>query len=358
MEFSLFYFANDSSEVGEAGRYELLIEGARFADAHGFAAVWTPERHFHPFGGLYPSPAVTGAAVAAVTERVAVRAGSVVAPLHSPLRIAEDWSVVDNLSGGRVGVSFASGWHPTDFALRPEAHTDRRELLGSTLETVRRLWRGESVEVVDGKGKPVTVRVYPPAVQAELPCWITSAGSVETFRKAGELGAGLLTHLLGQDIDDLTAKIAAYRESYREHHGADGSSGHVVLMLHTFIGTDTEQVRELVRAPLCEYLKTSFHLISSTIAPPGVTFDPETMSESDIDFLVARGFDRFFETQGMFGTVEQGVRAAERLATLGIDEIGCLIDFGVHPKTVLQNLEHLDEVRRRAQAALSQRADA
>jgi natural product biosynthesis luciferase-like monooxygenase protein len=351
MEFSLFYFANDSSEAGEGGRYELLLDGARFADANGFAAVWTPERHFHQFGGLYPNPAVAGAAVAAVTERVAIRAGSVVAPLHHPLRIAEDWSVVDNLSGGRVGVSFASGWHPTDFALRPEAHADRRELLTETLETVRRLWRGESLEALDGKGQPVTLRVFPPAVQAELPCWITSSGSVETFRKAGVLGAGLLTHLLGQDIDDLKVKIAAYREAYREHHGADGTDGHVVLMLHTFIGTDTDEVRELVRAPLCAYLKTSFHLISSTIAPQGVQFDPATMAESDIDFLVERGFERFFETQGMFGTVERGVRVVERLETLGVDEVGCLIDFGVHPKTVLQNLENLNQVRIRSQRA-------
>src|SRR5947207_2107346 len=86
------------------------VRTARFADEHGFAAVWTPERHFHPFGGVYPSPAVTGAAVAAVTSRVGVRAGSVVGPLHSPVQIAEEWAVVDNLSGGRAGVSFASGW--------------------------------------------------------------------------------------------------------------------------------------------------------------------------------------------------------------------------------------------------------
>ena len=38
-------------------RYRLLLEGAKFADEHGFAAVWTPERHFHAFGGLYPNPA-------------------------------------------------------------------------------------------------------------------------------------------------------------------------------------------------------------------------------------------------------------------------------------------------------------
>ena len=100
-------------------RYRLLLEGAKFADTHGFAAVWTPERHFHEFGGLYPNPALTSAAVAVVTEHVEIRAGSVVLPLHNPIGVAEDWAVVDNLSNGRVGLSFASGWHANDFALAP-----------------------------------------------------------------------------------------------------------------------------------------------------------------------------------------------------------------------------------------------
>jgi len=49
-----------------------------------FTAVWTPERHFHAFGGLFPNPSVTSAAVAAVTTRIQIRAGSVVLPLHHP----------------------------------------------------------------------------------------------------------------------------------------------------------------------------------------------------------------------------------------------------------------------------------
>src|SRR5262249_23660124 len=105
MDFSLFYFA--SAGGGEScDKYKLLIEGAKFADTHGFAAVWTPERHFHAFGGLYPNPSVTSAAIATVTENVQIRAGSVVLPLHDPLRVAEEWAVVDNLSHGRVAVSF------------------------------------------------------------------------------------------------------------------------------------------------------------------------------------------------------------------------------------------------------------
>src|SRR5258708_7754564 len=217
MEFSLFYFANDSSEADEGGRYQLLIEGARFADANGFAAVWTPERHFHPFGGLYPNPAVTSAAVAAVTSRVAIRAGSVVAPLHHPMRIAEDWSVVDNLSGGRGGVAVARVWPRRTFGWRREGRGAGRELLTETLELVRRLWRGEAFDAVDGKGQPVSLKVYPPAVQAELPCWITSAGSVETFRTAGHLGAGLLSPPLGHALHQPTHQIPAHPEAHREH---------------------------------------------------------------------------------------------------------------------------------------------
>ena len=110
LQFSLLYFDGKGGALA-GDRYRLLVEGAKFADKHGFTAVWTPERHFHEFGGLYPNPAITSAALAMITERVQLRAGSVVIPLHNPLRVAEEWAAVDNLSQGRVGISFASGWH-------------------------------------------------------------------------------------------------------------------------------------------------------------------------------------------------------------------------------------------------------
>ncbi|MEH6528301.1 MAG: LLM class flavin-dependent oxidoreductase, partial [Sneathiella sp.] len=120
MDVGLFYFSSDAGPSETPNRYRLLMEGAKFADSHGFSSVWTPERHFHLFGGLYPNPSVTSAAVAAVTSNIAIRAGSIVLPLHNPVRVVEEWSVVDNLSGGRVGFSFASGWHANDFSLLPE----------------------------------------------------------------------------------------------------------------------------------------------------------------------------------------------------------------------------------------------
>lgn len=346
MDFGLFYFANDNEDVSD--RYRLLIEGAKFADTHDFASVWTPERHFHAFGGLYPNPAVTGAAVAAVTEKGRGAGGSVVAPLHHPVRVAEEWSIVDNLSKGRVGIAFASGWHAADFLLRPEGYATRRSGLIDTVKSIRSLWRREPASYVDGAGESVEVTVFPPPVQSELPVWLTSAGNPQTFREAGEMGAGVLTHLLGQGVDVLEKRIAEYRQSFRDHHDASEGDGHVALMLHTFIGSDRETVRETVRAPFSKYLASSFDLVIHAARAAGenaVALDLNTMTQSDIDFMVGQAFDRYFQTSGMFGTVEDALQVCEKLYEIGVDEIACLIDFGVDTDDVLNSLVHLDELR-------------
>src|SRR3954468_15119817 len=121
MKFGLMFFAASEDSLG-ADKYRLIVESAQFADRTGFSSVWVPERHFTNFGGLYPNPAVLHAALAMRTSTIRLQAGSVVAPLHHPLRIAEEWSVVDNLSNGRVGISFASGWNPDDFVFFPDRY--------------------------------------------------------------------------------------------------------------------------------------------------------------------------------------------------------------------------------------------
>ncbi|MGV9378483.1 MupA/Atu3671 family FMN-dependent luciferase-like monooxygenase [Nonomuraea sp. NPDC003707] len=333
MRFSLFYFADDSTQPS-ANRYELLLEGARYADAHGFTAVWTPERHFHAFGGLYPNSAVTGAAVAAVTERVAVRAGSVVAPLHHPIRIAEDWAVVDNLSGGRVGVSFASGWHAVDFAFNPDRYADRTRVTVETLEQVRRLWRGDEVSVVTGVGEEQRVRIFPPPVQPELPVWLTSSGSVETFRTAGTLGVGVLTNLLSQSVDELALKIKEYRA------GLDGRPGDVVVMLHTHLGPPTDAVREALTA----YVRSSVGLHLGSSAGSARDVDPAALGPKGVEFMTRRAVKRFFDEAGLLGEPAVAAERVRRLAAIGVDEIACLIDFGLETSAVLGSLDLLGKL--------------
>ena len=348
---SLFYFA--SADSG-SDRYRLLLDGARFADARGFEAIWTPERHFHAFGGIYPNPSVTSAAVAAVTRRVAIRGGSVVLPLHHPARVAEEWSVVDNISGGRVGIAFASGWQPNDFVLRPESYAENKRVMLRDLEVVRKLWRGEEATFPGVNGQPVTLRTLPRPVQPELPIWLTAAGNTETYRIAGTIGANVLTHLLGQSIEELGAKLAVYRQAWRAagHPG----QGRVTLMLHTFVGTSDDGVKEAVRTPLLRYLESSVDLIRNYAwSFPALkrragdqtdgTLDIGALSETERSDLLSYAFERYYETSGLFGTPETCLTRIDQLAAAGVDEIACLIDFGVESSTVLEHLEDLDRLR-------------
>ena len=339
MQFSLLYFSSNESKFID-NKYQLLLEGAKFADQHGFTAVWTPERHFHAFGGIYPNPSVLCAALAMVTERIRLRAGSVVMPLQNPIRVAEEWSVVDNLSQGRVDIAFARGWNVQDFVLWPQHYANSREVLFSGVKTVQKLWRGEAILVPDGVGKETEIKIYPLPKQRELPVWITSSGSKETFIEAGAFGYHVLTALLFQEIEELTEKLALYRDS-RAKHGHDPQTGHVTLMLHTFVGEEIDVVRDKVRGPFTEYLKTSVDLWRHGSKSIG------ELSEREREKLVAYAFERYSRTNALFGTPSTCLEMVNRLKEIGVDEIACLIDFGVDVDSVLASLYSLNMLRER-----------
>ena len=333
IQFSLFYFSSNEAEFTD-DKYQLLIEGAKFADQNGFAAVWIPERHFHVFGGIYPNPSVLGAALAMVTERVRLRAGSVVLPLHNPIRVAEEWSVVDNLSRGRVDIAFAKGWNPNDFILSPETYANRTEVMFSGIQTVHKLWRGESIWLPNGVGKETEIKIYPLPKQRELPVWITCSGGKERFIEAGAFGANILTALLFQPIEELAEKIALYRDS-RRIHGHAPEAGHVTLMLHTFVGEDMAVVRNKVHRPFTEYLKTSVDLWRRG------SKSLDDLTEKEREDLLAYAFERYFQTSALFGTPDTCLKMVTRLKEIGVDEIACLIDFGVDVDSVMTALYSL-----------------
>ena len=358
--FSMFYFASDEGEHAE-DKYRLLFEGARFADQNGFEAVWTPERHFHAFGGLYPNPAVASAAIATMTKNVAIRAGSCVVTLHHPIRVAEDWALVDNLSRGRVGIAFAAGWHGRDFVLRPENFADRKNAMMKAITQVHALWRGDAVEFPGHDGKPIAIRTLPRPLQKTLPSWLTVAGNPETFRMAGEAGCYVLTHLLGQSLEELTHKLQVYRQAWRDAgHPGDGR---VTLMLHTFVGDDEAKVRAIVKEPMKGYLRSSLDLVKqaawsfpafkSRVDKPGEidALLNGGLTAEDFEALLDFSFERYYSQSGLFGTPETCVAIVDRLRGMQVDEIACLVDFGVPTDHVMHSLPHLLELKRRCDTA-------
>lgn len=172
VELSLFCYAHDV----DGGRHGLFLECARFADQHGFHAIWAPDRRFPRFPGPFPNPAVLGAALASTTTRLRIRAASAG---RDPVGQAQEWSVVDNLAQGRVDLAFADD-DPTG------------------VDQARRLWRGTP--------------------------WILCQGDTDRFAAAGAAGANVLTALLLTDVEKLRAKIDAYRAAHPER-------GHVTLLV-------------------------------------------------------------------------------------------------------------------------------
>jgi len=378
-QWSLFHFASQrecaaNEDAGAA--YRLLIDAACFADTHGFAAVWTPERHFHGFGGPFPNPALLSAALAMVTRHVQLRAGSCVLPLHHPLTVAEDWALVDRLSGGRVGVSFAAGWQPQDFVLAPAAWAGRRQQMFEGIDAVRRLWRGEALTWPGPEGQTVTVRTLPRPVQAQLPVWVTVAGNPQTFAEAGRAGCHVLTHLLGQSVQELADKVAVYRAAW-DAAGHSGR-GQVALMLHTFVGEDEDEVREMARGPLKAYLREAMDLIRRadwrfpTFATPTGGASPATPAgqalpagqtvglaglvgpsgglsefavcpptQAETEALLDHAFERYWRSSALIGTPERCMGLVAQLAEIGVYEIACLIDFGIPGDQVLAHLPDL-----------------
>ncbi|MEM7294968.1 MAG: MupA/Atu3671 family FMN-dependent luciferase-like monooxygenase, partial [Pseudomonadota bacterium] len=276
MRFSLFFFDGDGA--GDAsGRYRLLLDSAKFADENGFDAVWTPERHFHAFGGLYPNPTLTSAALAMTTQNVQLRAGSVVLPLHHPVRVAEDWAVIDNLSNGRAALAVASGWTMDEFVLSREPHGARRGVMWRSLDQVRRLWRGEEIRFSDANEREVEVKTLPRPIQPELPVWVTCQ-STETFLEAGRLGYNVLTSLLGGTLEEVAERVLRYREAL-ELNGHDPDAFTVSLMLHTFLGDDAATVKQDIQQPFGDYLKTHYGLLENFAQQMGVDISLDDFSD-------------------------------------------------------------------------------
>ncbi|MFE6489469.1 MupA/Atu3671 family FMN-dependent luciferase-like monooxygenase, partial [Streptomyces sp. NPDC057757] len=329
-----------------ADSYDRIVETARFADERGFSSLWIPERHFHSFGGLFPNPSVLAAALARETSRIRLNAGSVVLPLHDPVRVAEEWSVVDNLSGGRVGIGCATGWHAQDFALHPDRFADRKEIGLAHLDDVRTLWAGGTLRRRTGDGAETDVRIHPAPVQDLPPMFLATSGRRDSYEEAARRDLGVVTNLMSQTVPELAANIDAYRAA-RERHGLDPDAGRVTVLLHTYLGEDHATARALAREPMNRYLRSSLRMRSAAGAPGAGPREVDAAHEEDLDHLFRRAYDRYCDERALIGTVDTCSPVVDALREAGVDEIAALVDFGMPAALTRAGLEHLDALRGR-----------
>ncbi len=171
-------------------RYRQALELAAMADRLGFDSVWVSEHHFVD-DGYCPSLLPLAAAIAVRTERCAIATGLLLAPLHEPVRIAEDAAVVDCLSGGRLLLGLGLGWRAEELRALRVSPADRVGRLRDMVATLRQGWSGQPTTGGEAVRYPHVLVTPGPARPGGPPIWIGAMGE-SAVRRAGRLGDGFL----------------------------------------------------------------------------------------------------------------------------------------------------------------------
>lgn len=336
MKLGILFFPSLKKEASTADFYDWYLELVKMADELGFDSLWIPERHFDEVGAPYASSTLLAAVFAANTKHIQIRSGSVVLPLHNPLHLVEQWSMIDNLSRGRVGLTVASGWNPNDFILSPGHYENRKNIMFDQVKEIKEIWSSGFAEGVNGLQKDAKVEVFPKTYQKSLDIWVAAAGSPETFSKSGELNLNILTHLLMQDINLLKVHLETY-ESALKKNGYLRDQNNISLMLHTFVLDDKQQAKAVAAPVMQEYLRQHLSLIEKSLN--------KNLVSHEMEERIKKSAENFIKNKSLIGGVDDCVDLVIKYYEQGIDELACLIDFGFSRRQIKDSLHYLAKVK-------------
>jgi alkanesulfonate monooxygenase SsuD/methylene tetrahydromethanopterin reductase-like flavin-dependent oxidoreductase (luciferase family) len=297
--------------------YDEILEEAVCADALGFDSFWVAEHHFHDYG-VVPQPAVLLAAISQRTRRIRLGAAVAVLPLADPLRIAEEYAMLDVLSGGRLEMGVGSGYLRHEFSGFGIPHDERRARFDESLAVILKAWTGERFSFA---GKHIQVRDVAlnvrPLQAPTPPLWIASLRP-EAVPFIAAQGTGLL--LIPYAATEQWAELPAMTSAYHTARLAAGhkAPGAIACGLHTFCGQTPGESRRIAGEALDRYVETRLFARKRTL---------DDLSAQD---LIA------------VGDPEAIIRIFQRYADAGVTHILALTSFGGLPHAdVLRSLERI-----------------
>ena len=185
--------------------YNETLDQASWAEELGFNSIWLSEHHFTDDGYMPSLPTALGAIVAR-TERVRLGTAVLLAPLHHPLRLAEDLAVVDLISKGRLDVGLALGYRSKEFEVMAVPRSERGRRTEETVELLRLAWSGREFSFDGACYRFEDVIVTPPPAQSPSPPIFLGGSSIPAARRAGRLGCGFAADSGGSlDLYDVYA---------------------------------------------------------------------------------------------------------------------------------------------------------
>lgn len=188
-----------------ADLYAGAIDMCAWAETRGALLAILSEHHGADDGHL-PAPLTLASAIAARTHTLAILLAAVPIPLWDPVRLAEEMSVLDLISRGRVSYAFGVGHRSEEYEHFGIDMATRGMVADEILAVLGPLVRGEPVEY---RGR--TVRVTPPCASPNGPMMLVAGGSRAAARRAGALGLGFISQT------DLRGLQEFYEEQCRAH---------------------------------------------------------------------------------------------------------------------------------------------
>jgi natural product biosynthesis luciferase-like monooxygenase protein len=264
-----------------AGKSERQIVGEqmailRAAEDLGFDSVWPAEHHFSEYGYCV-STAMMLAALSQVTTRIRLGTGIVVLPFHNPIRVAEEFALLDLMSDGRVDLGVGRGYQPHEFRGYGVDQTKSRGLFNEAVEIIVQAWTQDRVNY---SGVHFDVRDVPvrpkPLQQPHPPIWM-AALSPESFVQAGRWGFNLLcAPVFGFYGTSALENIRASREALRAG-GHDPATRQIAALCMVYVADSAAQAARDFGDPVIWYYRTFSKYIAPPPGEPAIkTYEPYT----------------------------------------------------------------------------------
>src|SRR5262252_9470404 len=253
MELGVYTFAElTSDDVTPEERLRQLMEEVELADEVGLDVFGVGEHHRPDFA--VSTPAVILAATAARTKRIRLTSAVTVLSSDDPVRVFEEFSTVDLISGGRAEIMAGRGSFIESFPLFGYDLADYDSLFAEKLALLLRLrdrervtWSGEHRAVLKDLG------VYPRPIQSVLPVWIAVGGTPESVIRAGTLGLPLALAIIGGAPERFAGLVELYRESGRRA-GQPDETLRVSVNSHAFLADTSVSASETFYPPYAEVM--------------------------------------------------------------------------------------------------------
>ncbi|WP_322922189.1 LLM class flavin-dependent oxidoreductase [Paenibacillus campi] len=199
-----------------------VLQQAQWVEQLGYDAYGIGERHGEPF--LSSSPAVMLTAIAAHTSHIRLLTTVTVLSVLDPVRVAEDYATLDQLSGGRLELIIGKGNDPRHYPLFGLREEEQWDSLQERYELLRRLWREEAIDW-SGQYRPALRQFtsQPRPLQAPIPIWHGSASSARSTELAARYGEPIFSSNTFHRPEKYKQLIDHYRERL-EYYGHDPGS--------------------------------------------------------------------------------------------------------------------------------------